>query len=211
MDILQVIILTIIIIALIVFLAIYSIRKANFYGKDVLATATSAPIISESLELERVQENGITIPLELLPATTEIDERRLFEITDRTVIARISATIPAAAETAAKTITNKGLKNLEVYKAIIPSGAILSNSKEMEGAKRAIYHGGKGIKGQANLVKVDLAKSSKAASVAKGAANIVNVGALVVGQYYMSEINTKLETMNKNIHKISDFQDRGAC
>ena len=36
----------------------------------------------------------------------------------------------------------------------------------------------------------------------------MNVGSLVVGQYYMSEISAKLETMNKNISKISDFQDK---
>lgn len=36
----------------------------------------------------------------------------------------------------------------------------------------------------------------------------MNVGSLVVGQYYMSEINAKLETMSKNISEISDFQDR---
>ena len=39
-------------------------------------------------------------------------------------------------------------------------------------------------------------------------ANVMNVGSLVVGQYYMSEINTRLDTMNRNIDKISDFQNR---
>jgi hypothetical protein len=36
----------------------------------------------------------------------------------------------------------------------------------------------------------------------------MNVGSLVVGQYYMAEISAKLETMNKNISKINDFQDK---
>ncbi|MDD3893607.1 MAG: topoisomerase IV [Syntrophomonadaceae bacterium] len=207
-DYFLVITLSIIIVALIAALVIKSRRNANSNSKNVLDTVNSAPITSETLEAERVQESGITIPIERLPVTTEIDEKSLFEIIDRTVIARISQTIPAVAETAAKTITNKGLKNLDVYKVIIPSGATLTKSKQMEGAVRGFYREGKEIKGAANLVKVDLAKSSKAASVAKGAANVVNVGALVVGQYYMSEINSKLETMNKNVSKISDFQDR---
>lgn len=208
MDNLLVIILTIIIIALIVVLVIYSRRKANFNCKDVLDTVNFDPITSEALGVERIQESGITIPLELLPATTEIDEKRLFEITDRTVIARISATIPAAAETAAKTITNKALKNVELYKAIIPSGATLSESKEIEGAVRGFYRGAKDIKGQANFVKIDPTKISKATTIAHGVANVINVGSLVVGQYYMAEINSNLETMNKNINKVSDFQDR---
>jgi hypothetical protein len=208
MDILQVIIVTTIIIALIVVWVIYSRRKANFNGKDVLATASSAPNISESLEVEPFQDGEIIIPIECLPAATEIDEKRLFEITDRTVIARISATIPAAAEAAAKTITNKALKNVELYKAIIPSGETLAKSKEMEGAVRGFYHGAKGTKGHANLIKVDPTKISKASTISNSVANVVNVGSLVVGQYYMAEINAKLETMNKNISKISDFQDR---
>ena len=44
--------------------------------------------------------------------------------------------------------------------------------------------------------------------MANGVANVLNVGSLVVGQYYMSEINSRLETMSKNVSKISDFQDR---
>jgi len=78
----------------------------------------------------------------------------------------------------------------------------------MKGAVRGLYHGAKGVKGHANLVKVDPTKLSKATAVANGVANVMNVGSLVVGQYYMSEINSKLETMNKSIDKISDFQDR---
>ncbi len=200
------IILTIIIVALLATLVIKSRRKADSKGKDVLDTENSAQITSEELRTECVQEGGITIPIERLPETTEIDEKSLFEITDRTVIARISETFPAAAETVAKTITNKALKNVELYKAVIPSGATLAESKQMEGAVRGFYRGAKGIKGQANLVKVDPTKISKATSVANGVANVINVGSLVVGQYYMSEINSKLENMTKSIDKISDFQ-----
>lgn len=208
MDYFLIIILTIIIVALIAALVIKSRRKANSKSKDVLDTVNSSPITSEALEVESVQESGITIPIERLPVTTEIDEKSLFEITDCTVIARISETIPAAVETAAKTITNKALKNVELYKAVIPSGATLAESKQMEGAVRGIFHGANGVKGHANLVKVDPTKISKASSVANGVANVMNVGSLVVGQYYMSEINSKLETMTKSIDQISDFQDR---
>lgn len=78
----------------------------------------------------------------------------------------------------------------------------------MEGAVRGLFHGTEGVRGHANLVKVDPTKISKASSIANGVANVINVGSLVVWQYYMSEINSKLEAMNKNIDKISDFQDR---
>lgn len=208
MDILLVVILTIIIVALIVVLVIHSRRKAIFNGNDVLSAEKSASTTSEALEVERMQGGGITIPIERLSATTKIEEKSLFEITDDTVIARISETIPTAAETVAKTITNKALKNVELYKAVIPSGATLAESKQMEGAVRGFYRGAKGIKGQANLVKVDPTKISKATTVANGVANVMNVGSLVVGQYYMSEINSKIEALSKSVNKISDFQER---
>lgn len=208
MDYFVVIILTIIIIVLLVLLVIYSMRKANSNDKDVFDTVNLDPITSEALEVESVQEGGILIPIERLPATTKIEEKSLFEITNRTVIARISETIPTAVEILANTITNKALKNVELYKAVIPSGAVLADSKQMEGAVRGFYQGAKGIKGQANFVKVDPTNISKATKVANGVANVMNVGSLVVGQYYMSEINSRLETMSKNVSKISDFQDR---
>ncbi|MCS5465282.1 hypothetical protein NWO25_16360 [Enterococcus lactis] len=70
------------------------------------------------------------------------------------------------------------------------------------------YSNGKGIAGQANLVKVNPSQLSKASKVANGVANVMNVASLVVGQYYMSEVNDKLQTMNKSISEIGDFQQR---
>lgn len=150
----------------------------------------------------------ISIPVELLPERV-LDERKLYEIKDSNVIARITETVPALTNSAAKTVTNKALQSVgEVYRAIIPSGATLSKSKGMEGAVRGFYSNGKGIAGQANLVKIDPSQLNKASQVANGVANVMNVASLVVGQYYMSEVNDKLETMNKNISEISDFQQR---
>ena len=150
-------------------------------------------------------DDALAIPIELLPATIEIDEKSLHKITDNTVIARISQVVPAIAQTATRTVANNDLKNMEVYRAILPAGQTLTKSKDMAGAVRGFYSGAKGIKGQANLIKVNLSKTT---AVADGVANIMNVGSLVVGQYYMAEINSKLEEMNTSINKISDFQDR---
>lgn len=238
MDYFLIIIFTIIIIALIVILLIHSRRKAIFNGNDVFNAEKSASITSDELDVEREQGSVITIPIERLPATTKIEEKSLFEITDRTVLARISETIPATVDIAARTLintsantalksantaadlaiknANKVFQNGDIYRAVIPSGATLSKSTQMEGAVRGFYRGAEGFKGHANLVKVEApklakvnpAKISKASSVANGVANVMNIGSLVVGQYYMSEINSKLETMTKSIDQISDFQDR---
>lgn len=99
------------------------------------------------------------------------------------------------------------MKGAELVKLDIPFSK-LTKSKDLAGAARGYVNGGRGVAAQANLTKVDMTKISKATTVANGVANVMNVGSLVVGQYYMTEINAKLEKMNDNINKISDFQDR---
>lgn len=82
----------------------------------------------------------------------------------------------------------------QLYQAIIPKGAVLADSRAMEGAKRAIYHGAKGIKGQANLLAVDgnMGGGLAAMSVANAA---MGVASMVVGQYYMTQINNRLDSV----------------
>jgi len=59
----------------------------------------------------------------------------------------------------------------------------------MPGAFRGFFRGAKSTKGHANLVKVDPTKINKATKIANIGANVMNVGSLVVGQYYMAEIS----------------------
>lgn len=136
------------------------------------------------------------------------EERKLIEITNSSIVARISQSIPNATEVLSKTITNNSIKNVEMYKVLLPSGTQLVKSRAIEGASRGIFRGKNGIKGHANFIKFDPNNISKASALANVAANIVNVGSLVVGQYYMSEINSKLENLSREAKKISDFQER---
>lgn len=92
-----------------------------------------------------------------------------------------------------------------MYRAIIPAGAKLTNSREMEGAVRGFYRGADGIQGHANLVAVEAQKGS--AVVANTAAAAMGVASMVVGQYYMTQINAELGQISDGISKISDFQD----
>jgi len=192
--------LIIVLVLVVVTLAIgLMVSKRKAKREDSLRFEGIVPIASSSGE--------IIIPINQLPATVTIDNNKLFEITDSTVIARISNTIPGAAQMIAKTTANKALKNVELFKIDIPSAA-LAKSKEVKGAFRAFSRSKNKIMKNANLVKVDPANVSKASAMANGIANVMNIGSFVVGQYYMSEINSKIEAMSKNIDKISDFQDR---
>lgn len=164
--------------------------------------------ITSRQDLVAQLSNDIIISLEQLSLATIPADNQLVEITDKSVIARITDTFPHVAEVAAKTIRNNDLSKMDVYKVIIPSGKELVKSKDMGGAVRAFFRGSKGIDGQANLVKIDLNTLSKSGDVANVVANVMNVGSLVVGQYYMAEIDAKLEVINQNIDKIADFQER---
>ena len=193
-----------IIIPIVIIVAIIGV----FVFKRHKATAISMETMNENMEFLPVEGGNISIPIERITALSIVNENSLVEIKDKSVVARITQTIPAVADKAAKTVTNQALKNADIYRVIIPNGETLVKSKDMAGAVRGFFRGAKGVKGQANLVKVDPSKITKASTVANIGANVMNVGSLVVGQYYMSEINAKLETMNKNISKIGDFQDR---
>ena len=185
-------------------------NKTKNNVEKVIGEINLLPLAAEATDVEQVQGFGITIPLELLPVTTQFDGKSMFEITDNTIVARISELIPFTSQTGTRILENNALnaiKSTELVKLDIPFSR-LTKSKDVVGAARGYVHGGKGVAAQANLSKVDMTKVTKATTIANGVANVMNVGSLVVGQYYMSEISSKLETMTKSIDKIGDFQDR---
>lgn len=161
-------------------------------------------------ELLNVEEpNELIIQLEMLPARTIEDESMLVEITDSKVFAHVNNLIPGLVQVG-NTVNNVAqaaqAANGEVlYRAIIPAGAKLSNSKAMEGAVRGFYRGVDGIQGHANLVAVEAQKGT--AVVANSVAAAMGVASIVVGQYYMTQINAELGVINDQMSQIVNFQD----
>lgn len=94
----------------------------------------------------------------------------------------------------------------KLYQAVIPNDAVLTKSKDMEGAVRGYYHGANGIKGQANFVPKDpnMGDGLAAMNIANAA---MGVASMVVGQYYMTQINNQLDSITAGIDKIAGFQD----
>ena len=146
--------------------------------------------------------------MDKLPALTEQEQLNLVEIEDKNVISRVASAVPGAAQALANTaVVAEGvqLANAGVFIAKLPSGAQLVKSQEMQNAVRGFYKNGSTIKGQANFLSadgtMDKIASMNLANVAMGAAS------LVVGQYYMKQINTELMEVNHGISRISEFQD----
>lgn len=145
----------------------------------------------------------------MLPAEVIKDENALVEITDSKVLAHVNNLVPGLAQ--AVNATNNAAQAVQVasggvlYRAIIPAGAKLTDSKAMEGAVRGFYRGADGIQGHANLVVVEAQKGT--AVVANTAAAAMGVASMVVGQYYMTQINAELGAISDGISEIQNFQD----
>lgn len=168
--------------------------------------------IEEKTEVQLVPSENelqeLVIQMEILPAATIPDENKLVEISDSRVLTHVNNLIPGLAQVG--NVVNNAVQaaqgNGEVlYRAIIPVGAKLTDSKAMGGAVRGIYHGADGIRGHANLVAVEAQKGT--AVVANTAAADMGVASMVVGQYYMTQINAELGEISDGISKIADFQD----
>lgn len=170
--------------------------------------ADSSLKLNDDLAATVVDRQELTIRLETLPAEYIPDDSKLVAVTDRKVLARVAGLIPELAQVGssvqrtAKTIQKSG----EVlYKAVIPKGAKLAKSKSMNGAVRGFYHGKKGIAGHANWVEQQATTGTEVASGAISSA--MNIASMIVGQYYMTQINSELEVIRDEIGAISSFQN----
>jgi hypothetical protein len=201
----------VIIIFMILIIVICIVFVLKFKRSQGLVLSTTDNPNGEKIELEFTKENiqnELVIQMEMLPADEIIEENKLVEITDSKVLAHVNNLVPGLAQVGnvAHNAAQAAQANGEVlYRAIIPAGTKLADSKSMENAFRAIYHGSDGIKGQANLVAVTTQKGTTV--VANTAAAAMGVASMVVGQYYMTQINAELGVISEGISKISDFQD----
>ena len=151
----------------------------------------------------------LIIEMEMLSAEVIKDENTLVEITDSKVLAHVNNLVPGLAQVG--NATNNAAHAVQaanggvLYRAIIPAGAKLTDSKAMEGAVRGFYRGADGIQGHANLVAVEAQKGT--AVVANTAAAAMGVASMIVGQYYMTRINAELGVISDEISEIQNFQD----
>ena len=158
------------------------------------------------MDMEEIQQNTSQLMIRLEQLSLEEIENpdKLIEIKDEKLLARIDNLIPDLLQ-AGNAANNAIQANGEVlYQAIIPAGAKLAKSRDMEGAVRGFYHGADGINGHANLVAFD-----NTASVATSiVSSVMGVASMVVGQYYMAQISSDLNQIDKGLNRISNFQDQ---
>lgn len=187
-------------------LAVFLKKKTD--QKQIISTIDTDISTFRAPDMKQNSSHKLVIQMEMLPSEFINDESQLVEITNSKVLDRVNNLVPGLVQAgnAANNATQAVQANSGVlYRAIIPAGAKLTNSNAMENAVRGIYHGTDGIKGHANLVAVETQKGT--AVVANTAAAAMGVASMVVGQYYMTQINAELGLISESISRISDFQD----
>lgn len=200
------IVIGIIVIAVAIVLIIYKKSKKSAGNQDDNFELT-AP---EGSDIAHSSVSNVEVQFDTISALTDEEQAALVEIKDPKLLARIDSVIPNAFQAAANVGAVNQYHNAvrsagQLYQAIIPQGAVLANSKATEGAVRGIFHGPNGIRGHADLMAVDSNMGSSLATL--GVANAAfGVASLVVGQYYMTQINAQLSEIADEISKIAGFQ-----
>lgn len=182
--------------------------------KNVTSDIPKEVAPAKNSEISESNSNFLSLmpKFEILPEDVNVEEDKVHEISDEIVINRLNKLVPQIVngykQFADKKVVEhiKEIENTKLYQIIIPEGAKLYKSKDLAGAFRGGYSVNGQLAGQANLVPVTIGNARDLSSMADTTANVMNVASLVVGQYYMSEINDKMEKMLGNLDKIADFQ-----
>ena len=168
----------------------------------VIVEPTEILVGADDVEPEMVIEDA-PIKVEQISLGNLDRNTTLVEITDSKTLSAITQIIPDAAKMVAATANAIIASGDTVYRAVLPAGEELAKSKTAD-AFRGFFRGENGrVKGHADFFEVDQSVN-KALNVTAAA---MSVASIVVGQYYMNQINSKLEKIGSKIDKVANFQD----
>ena len=198
-----------IIILLLALFLFYFYKKEKKEKKKSDISYSNEIITHTDYEVSTINEEFLALmpKIESLPTDINLDEKPMHEILDQNVVAKLDALVPQIVQNFNNPLKNKAIEDLSnlvkegnIYQVIIPNGAELYDSKELQGAFRGGYKVNNKLAGQANLIPVD------ANAISNTVADVMNISSMVVGQYYMAQIDSKMAEMQDGIDKIYDFQ-----
>ena len=162
-------------------------------------------------EVSISEPTPLVIEYEPVTSLKPVAEKRLVEIKDKQLLTAIDSAIPGTAQA----VINSALlqsygKNAQsagqLYRVIIPPGEKLVNSRSMDGAFRGLTRDAKNITHHANLVAADSTAADRLATM--NAVNaVMGVASMVVGQYYMTQINNRLDQISEKLGKVISVQN----
>ena len=202
-----------IILLLILFIFYFYIKEKNKKEKEKSDISYSNEIITHTdYEVSTINEEFLALmpKIESLPTDINLDEKPMHEILDQNVVAKLDTLVPQIVQNFNNPLKNKAIEDLSnlvkegnIYQVIIPNGAKLYDSKELQGAFRGGYNINNKLAGQANLIPIN---AEEITAISNTVAEVMNISSMVVGQYYMAQIDTKMAELQEGIDKIYDFQ-----
>lgn len=174
-----------------------------------IPTSSISPINDEEAIVEK---EFSPVEVEKLPLDFKIDDLVLYEITDISLITRINGLVQSGTQQLLQNVHQGSLQRAiedagKFLKSDIPVDQ-LTKAKNIPGGLRATLMGKNGIEKNAVLTEFDSSKLSQSGKSAIGIAKVMNISSMIVGQYYMSQVCSKLVDVSKRISSIGDFQQR---
>lgn len=197
-----------ILLLILAFFYLYTKKK----NKKVDFSYSNEIIPNTDYEVSPINEEFLALmpKIEFLPTEINLDEKPIHEISDGNVVAKLDALVPQIVQNFNNHFKNKSIDDLSnlvkegnIYQVVIPNGAKLFESKELQGAFRGGYNIDNKLAGQANLIPID---AENLTAISNTVVDVMNISSMVVGQYYMAQIDTKMAEMQEGIDKIYDFQ-----
>ena len=191
------------VIAIIICLAVLAGIGACFLLWQAKAGREKDPAGSEPAE-PVPEDPGPAVPtvrFEELSALTEEEEAALVEIKDPSLLAKIDNALSGSLQI----LGNVGA--LEEYRQAAKAAGQLYRAILPKGTVQGILHGAKGIKTPAALVPVEGTPGSGLAVMNVASAGM-SASAMVVGMYYMKQVNDQLGQIGGELDRIAAFQDR---
>lgn len=186
-------------------------RLSDIFKSKKNKTTDIAPIVNEVVrDIDRNNDSCFKVILEQLPTTSELYGRGLVEITDIGLISRLGTLIPYAS-TSKVSIGNivnnlKGGNGEILYKVVLEKGRGLVDSKNIPGAKRGFSRSENHINEVADLIPVKQVEN-KSLIVSNVGSVVMNTASMVVGQYYMNQIDARLSSIKNSVSAINEFLD----
>ena len=187
------------------FFDIFKKKKKQEETTEVVSVVEkSEPTVVES------PQTSLAILLEQLPNTYGLDETSLVEITDSRVLAKIDSLVPSASNTGVS-VGNvikslNGQQGETLYRVVLQKGGELVNSSNIAGAKRAFTMVGNHISEHGELIAVEQV-IDKGTVIANTGAAVMGLASMIVGQYYMHQVDSQLGLISDHISRIVDFLD----
>lgn len=179
-------------------MGIFDIFKKRKQNKEIGDASTQSLAINDA-------DKGLEVVFESLPTTFNETQGHLVEITEPSVLARIDAIVPAASVAGVNIAQAVGSTGETLYKVVFKNGGgQLVDSRTVAGAKRAMTMGKNGIAEHANLFEATPSKLDRVANVGT---TVFSVASIIVGQYYMQQIDTKIGAISDELKGIASTLD----